>query len=62
MRFFCADVMPPCGVLLRIRSSATDLVPVFVIVTRGAGVPDRDVIPTRVAHVSVVVLLVWVGC
>ena len=57
-----ANVMPPCGVLLRIFPSATNLVPVFAIVTRGASVPDRDVIPTLVAHVPVVVLFVWVGC
>ena len=48
--------MNPCGVLLRIFSSATDLVPVFAIVTRGASVPYQDVIATRVAHVPVVVL------
>ena len=54
--------MTPCDVLLRIRPSATDLMPWFEIVTRGAGVPYRDVVPTREAHVPVVVLLIWVGC
>ena len=61
MRSFCADVIPPCGVLLRIRLSATNLMPVFSIVTRGAGVPYRDVVPTREAHVPVVVLLIGLG-
>ena len=62
MRSFCADVITPCGVLLRICPSATNLVPVFAIVTRGASVPYQDVIATRVAHVPVVVLFVWVWC
>ena len=62
MRSFCADVIPLCGVLLRIFPSATDLVPVFAVVTRGTSVPYRDFIATLVAHVPVVVLFVWVWC
>ena len=58
VRSFCADIMTPGGVLLRICPSAPELVPVFAIVTRGASVPYRDVIDTRVAHVPVIVLFV----
>ena len=54
--------MPPGGVLIRICPSATDLVPVFSIVTRGISVPYWDVIATRVAHVPVVLLFVWFWC
>ena len=62
MRSFCADVIPPDGVLLCICPSAPDLVPVLATFTRGASVPYRDVIATQVAHVPVIVLFFWVWC